>query len=534
MHLISKLAWLIFPLGCGLAALWLGQDSNWDLRNYHFYIPYAFLHGRLDFDVAPGQVANFYNPLFYVPFYYLVLAWPPQAVGFFIGALQGLNGVFVFYLARHLQTYLPGIQRPWLPWVLALMAVTGAGFIAEIGTSFGDTIISLLILGSLACNFWLIARSTGPLTWQKLLVALASGLLAGLAAGLKQPFAAYAVGLCAGFLFINRDFTRNISLAFIFGLGVLAGMATSGGFWFYELWQRYGNPLFPYFNDVFQSPWAWLGPYRDARFLPRDLGEVLLFPFFFITDPFHTGEAAFRDWRIAVLYVGLIIFIILKLVMRQGQQPLSQTMQMTIQVRYLITFLVVTFAAWLKLFAIYRYLVVVEMLAPLALWCIWQPWLSNRKYATPIIVLVMLAMLVGTQPGNWGRVPWSKDYFGVTVPPLADPKNTVVLLAGYEPLSYVIPFFPPTVQFLRIHSWFTAPSPTPNRSDERMQHIVAHHRGPLFILFRDAEEELTKDVLTAYNVTLVRDKCRPMENGIDRNIPETLYFCPVIHKTSEQ
>lgn len=45
-----------------------------------------------------------------------------------------------------------------------------------------------------------------------------------------------------------------------------------------------------------------------------------------------------------------------------------------------------------------------------------------------------------TQPGNWERVSWGSDYFGVTVPQMEDPGHTLVLMAGTEPMAYVIPF----------------------------------------------------------------------------------------------
>jgi nucleoside permease NupC len=42
-----------FPLGFGALALVLGQDTNYDLRNYHWYKPYAFLTGGLLSTLVP-------------------------------------------------------------------------------------------------------------------------------------------------------------------------------------------------------------------------------------------------------------------------------------------------------------------------------------------------------------------------------------------------------------------------------------------------------------------------------------------------
>src|SRR2546425_5096832 len=59
----------------------LRQDVNWDLRNYHFYNAWAFVHGRLGWDLAPAQGGTFHNPLPDPPFYLIGAAgWAPPPV----------------------------------------------------------------------------------------------------------------------------------------------------------------------------------------------------------------------------------------------------------------------------------------------------------------------------------------------------------------------------------------------------------------------------------------------------------------------
>src|SRR5689334_21439544 len=79
----------------------LGKDTSWDFRNYHWYIPYAFLNGRLGFDIAVAHIATFYNPLVDVP-YYLLAAHTPAwfAIGT-MGAVQGANVIPLYLIARH-------------------------------------------------------------------------------------------------------------------------------------------------------------------------------------------------------------------------------------------------------------------------------------------------------------------------------------------------------------------------------------------------------------------------------------------------
>ncbi len=69
------------PVLFGLSILWLGQDISWDLRNYHYYNPFAFLNGRMGHDVAVAHVATYYNPLIYIPFYWAVTWLPFDEIG---------------------------------------------------------------------------------------------------------------------------------------------------------------------------------------------------------------------------------------------------------------------------------------------------------------------------------------------------------------------------------------------------------------------------------------------------------------------
>jgi len=39
----------------GLVSVWLGQDKNWDLLNYHLYNAWALLNGRLHVDLFCGR-----------------------------------------------------------------------------------------------------------------------------------------------------------------------------------------------------------------------------------------------------------------------------------------------------------------------------------------------------------------------------------------------------------------------------------------------------------------------------------------------
>ncbi len=529
LHRIIRWIMIAIPPLMGLYALWLGQDASWDLRNYHFYNPFAYLTGRMGYDVAVSHVATYYNPLMYIPFYHAVSTLAPKAVGFSLGVIPGCNIFLLYAIARCTLRCRHAAAGVWLCLAAALAGLLGAINLSETGTSFGDNILSLPVLGAV----WLIIsqrrslETSGRAGW---IVAAAAGMLAGAAFGLKQPFAVYAVGLCAAFFGLASPFRRRFVLAFIFGLGVLSGAALTGGFWMIEMWNRYQNPLFPYFNHVFQSPWGAAAPYRDERFLPHGLLEWIFFPFHFVLDPMQVGEVDFRDLRFPVLYTLLILLLIKIAIVWQKSRssessPDTETEPRSVR-RFILIFTIVSFILWMKLFAVYRYVIVLELLAPLAILLVWGALVGNRRRQIILTAGSLMLIVLTLSPGNWGRRPWSNDYFGVRAVMPSVSYDSLVLNAGFEPMAYMIPFFPPQVRFLRIQGFMTGPSDSPNGTDRLMRQVIADHRGPMYVLYRSFDAENTFGALTAYDLELTGG-CREMTPAVEPQQEHPFFYCAV-------
>ncbi|HEY1150732.1 MAG TPA: hypothetical protein VGF27_19280, partial [Pseudoduganella sp.] len=97
-----RIALVAGPLFFALLSLSYGQDSNWDLQNYHLYNPFALLHGKIGFDLAPGVWQSYFNPTLDLLYYGLATTLPARLAGAIMGALHGLNFVLIAYIALHL------------------------------------------------------------------------------------------------------------------------------------------------------------------------------------------------------------------------------------------------------------------------------------------------------------------------------------------------------------------------------------------------------------------------------------------------
>ncbi len=507
----------VIPVIFGVLALIMGQDSNWDLRNYHWYNAYAALNGRLSFDMGAAQTPTFYNPVVDIPFYLLAERVPARVAAFLLGALQGCNFILLYMLAAKTLRLGSDRRQAAASVAVALVGMVGGGHLALVGVTFYDNVVSLFVFGGL-----LVVLSSadilqrGALTTAFGRVAFA-GFLVGLGVGIKLPTQIFAIGVCFGLLFIPGPFMRRFWLSFVCGLGIVAGFALLGGWWIWELWSTYANPLFPYFNDIFHSPWALPESYRDDRFIPHDLAAALTLPFRMFVDAKVVGEIPFRDARVLVAYVVLIatpIMLVVKRLTKTEIQPFADVFAL----RYLAAMAGLTYVVWLKLFGIYRYLIPLEMLAPLiVVMCIsFWPFARGKRFS---LAVGMLGFAVITmQPGNWGHIPWSEKTVEVTAPKIADPAHSLILMTGFAPTSYVIPAFPPEIPFLRPQSFLVAPHHR-TRFMDVLRARVAAHTGDIYLLKPKWDTWSAPEVLPEFGLMLA--SCEPLPTNLDAE----LEFC---------
>ena len=87
--------------------------------------------------------------------------------------------------------------------------------------------------------------------------------------GLKLPEMPFCVGFAAALVALGGDWKHQARAADrpAASAGVL-GFALFSGRWMLHMDHLTGNPLFPYFNEYWQSPLALAAPYRDLRFVP--------------------------------------------------------------------------------------------------------------------------------------------------------------------------------------------------------------------------------------------------------------------------
>src|SRR5919108_4183664 len=86
------LAFSLPMLVCSVWTLYAGKDLNWDLLNYHYYVPFELLAGRLGQDFFAASAQSYLNPLGYLPFYLMVSSgWHSVVVSTLLALVHSLS-----------------------------------------------------------------------------------------------------------------------------------------------------------------------------------------------------------------------------------------------------------------------------------------------------------------------------------------------------------------------------------------------------------------------------------------------------------
>lgn len=505
---------LLAPPAYGLLALAFAMDANWDLRNYHYYNAYAFLEGRHGHDLLVASIPTFFNPLLDVPFFLAAQAWPARLVGFLLGSAQGLNAWPLFGIAYALLSGADPLRRTAAAAAFAVLGLVGTVALSLVGTTFYDNVVTLGPLAAL----WLILARRGELcagrSRRALALASIAGLACGLVAGLKQPSAIYGVGVGAALLVLPAPWMRRLSLALAFSAGAVAGTLATGGWWMALLWSELGNPLFPFYNNVFGSPMALPSDYKKVFYLPDSFLAQLFFPVAYTLDPSLTSDAAFRDHRILACFILVPLAAASAFARRVIGGPAPPPLAHPIPARILLVAAAAAYGAWAMMFGVYRYALALEMLAPLVIVACFSLFPGGRTWRLVGAGAVILLVVATAKPTDWGRTAWTAKWVETEAPRLDRPEETIVLLAGHEPFGFLVPAFPPETRFLRIDGGFTTPREPEVGFNVLMREIIVAHKGPFYVLVIPTDRRSPETSLAAYGLAVDWADCRPVTSSI--------------------
>lgn len=418
-----------------------GQDINWDLLNYHFYSGYALLSGRLGTDVAPAQMQTWLNPLASLPAYILISSLPPRLAAAVLSAFYSLSLILVFFISRKTITKDQNEQSHsnlLLSSIATICAFSSPMFLSELGTSFNDNIGSIAILFAISVLF------SGAFSCRAYFCA---GLFIGLALALKLTNAFFFIAWMISIVVVERR--RSLQSIFFTSVGAVLVYLPLGGVWNFYLFKKYENPLFPFSNKLFKSDFYEHISISDDRFKPKSFIEALDYFIKWPMGKHPTSEVVFSDVRFTVLFAFLVLVVFSYIYRYFNSKHINFKIFKSKNQVFLIIFFFSAFSVWLGLFGIQRYAIALEQLAPLLLIILLSIILGDRRVLLWVSAALMLVINLVVVRADWGRVPFTDNWFEVQIPRELKSENTLFVMLTGEPFAYVIPFFPKSDVFVR-------------------------------------------------------------------------------------
>jgi hypothetical protein len=510
---------LIVPLLCAVAAWRLGQDTSWDLRNYHFYNGYAFLNDRHAIDMAPAGLQTWLNPWLDVFWYALHRIFPPPVVGIILGFLHGLNFLLIYRIA---QCALPAVRwHQTLAWGLGVAGVLSVGFRSELGTTMHDNLVSLFILAAV----WLVMRARQytqlSSAWKWLICA---GLLAGCACALKLVVSVYALGLCFAILAVKGRWRDRFIGATLYSTGVCLGLLLAGGYWFWSNWQLFHNPIFPLFNDFFGGELANAIEMRDVRFLPRSAGEYVIYPFLMTFDPGRVSEVYFIQFSWLAIYILLIVTgtcVLLRRMRSVAGVEVAHSSSFTSAGLLLVWFFCFSYLLWLHLFGIYRYLMPIELLLPSVL-VVTSSVLSKRAFIPAVFAVAILTAANMRSAPDFGHSEWGQVAAHVDTPEDSAESGTILLLG--QPLGWLVAAMDLPIPFLQIWPNFSADE---SRYTDTVLDMI-DRTAPIRVIFdpRTFTSNAATEIISSMGYMMVASECQALVAYLGSQ-PFNYQYCPV-------
>lgn len=487
---------LAFCLPAAICAAWTvfaGKDVNWDLLNYHYYLPFELLAGRLGQDFFAASAQSYLNPIGYLPFYLMVSSgWHSVVVSVALAIAHSLSIALLYLVSWKLFAHLPPRERAVLSCLATALGAATAVFWATVGGSFLDP---LLVPPMLAGLLLLLEGDRHAARH-----ALLAGALFGAAAALKYSNAIFMLAALPLTLAMpGQPGASRLRACLGYVAGAAVALGVLAGPWLALMMREFGNPVFPLMNAWFKSPYAPAVNLIGERFTPQDLATALTFPFRMVAlDRTLYSETFAPDIRLAALLAAAIALPALA-ARRGAPGPLRGTDWRV------LAFFAAGSVLWLASSANGRYGMIVLLLAGVCLARLTERLLPGgaARVALGVLLVVQLVTSVVAAPSRWFIAePWSRHWLPYDVPQRALLEPALYITVEVLPMAVVAPFVHPDSSFVNFRGQHSLPADSP-----KLATLLARHRGHVRTLGRGlelVEGRPPADQVKAYDDTLLR------------------------------
>lgn len=272
-------------------------DTSFDTANYHLFLQEFPFANNLSYNFLPARWVNSYTLPLADRFHYFFRLLTNYRWGMIANAFAL---VIVYYQSKKILTSLFKTSNKLLIDILALSCLFSVHVFANLNTYYVD----LLYIPFLMECIILLFKNQNEKSDIYLLA-----IVGGFACSLKITNAIFVILFIILYLINNR---KNITFKSIlwciipFLLPLLPYLLNN--------YLQTGNPVFPYYNSIFKSPYYYETSWTDNRFGPKSPLQTLLYPIYIFIHPGATSEFNIYFGRITYAYLSCFLVIIISFI----------------------------------------------------------------------------------------------------------------------------------------------------------------------------------------------------------------------------
>lgn len=403
-----------------------GQDVNWDLLNYHYYTGYAIAYGRYSIDIAAAGMQTYLNPIVNTVAYYFLEYLPFPLSSWVVFFIQFISIPAIFIIIKEIGREF-GYNQISVTHILALLlCVISPLWLSELGTTFSSSWTAPLVIWSIAI---LIRDFSNQYIFRGRLIF--AGIMLGFATGLKLTNMIFAVSATITLMYLLSHEKKSLSNRkfLYFAIGGIVGFLLTA-WWNAYLWYEWGNPIFPLYNAIFQSPYYDLVNFRDIRWKFISLSEFINFLSDSAFGTSKTSEIEFSDFRL----LSIFILIPMSLLFRMNDKLTKKTIAV-------VVFIISSFSLWALMFAYQRYLIPVELLYGVFIFILVLRTFKSELMRIFVLLMLFVSSLSLMIIPDWGHTKPSNESgnpFSTHIPQKLSFTPAKYIIIG-TPMSYILP-----------------------------------------------------------------------------------------------
>jgi hypothetical protein len=142
----------------------------------------------------------------------------------------------------------------------------------------------------------------------------------------------------------------------------------------------------------------------------------------------------------------------------------------------------------------------------------------------PVAAAAAAGLCIATTiPLEWGHARIKDRYVKISAPAIEP--NTLVVIVGTYPISYLIPFFDPSIRWVGGVNGLINPQQN-NLMARRARELIQSHKGPMMVLEAGPKKTPFDEVISSLSLVRTGD-CVPMSSNLGG---ETYRICPTERK----